>query len=58
MAIPVLDENTDEILALIIIVTAVIMAAYLSYKANELVLLQEAALLVLGFYFGKKGGNK
>ena len=50
----ILTNNTDEILALVTVGITMTVAGYLAVIGSELAMMTEPAMLVLGFYFGRK----
>lgn len=57
-----IESTTNETIAIVVMVPAVVVAAYLSIKSGDIVFLKEAGMLVLGYFFSKKasgagGGN-
>ena len=50
----ILSENTDEILALVVVVPTIAVLGYQAITGAETTMPTEPMLLILGFYFGHK----
>ena len=50
----ILSENTDEIIALGVVLPTIIVMGYQAIMGTEISMPTEPAMLILGFYFGKK----
>lgn len=53
----ILSENTDEIIALGVVIPTIIVMGYQAIMQQEITMPTEPAMIVLGFYFGKKINN-
>ena len=50
----ILSENTDEILALGVVIPTILVMGYQAIMQQDITMPTEPAMIVLGFYFGKK----
>lgn len=50
----ILSENTDEIIALGVVIPTILVMGYQAIMQQEITMPTEPAMIVLGFYFGKK----
>jgi len=50
----ILSENTDELIALGVVLPTIAVLGYQAIIGTEISMPTEPAMLVLGFYFGKK----
>ena len=50
----ILSDNTDEIIALGVVLPTIIVMGYQAIMQQEITMPTEPAMLILGFYFGKK----
>jgi len=50
----ILSENTDEIIAIAVVVPTIVVLGYQAITGTEITMPTEPAMIVLGFYFGKK----
>lgn len=50
----ILSENTDEIIAIAVVVPTIVVLGYQAIVGTEITMPTEPAMIVLGFYFGKK----
>jgi len=53
----ILSENTDELIALGVVIPTIAVMGYQAIVNAEISMPTEPAMLVLGFYFGKKITN-
>ena len=53
----ILSENTDEIIALGVVIPTVLVTAYQAIMGQEITMPTEIAMIIVGFYFGKKINN-
>ena len=50
----ILSENTDEIIAVAVVVPTIIIMGYQAIAGVDITMPSEPLMIVLGFYFGKK----
>jgi len=50
----ILSENTDEIIAISVVVPTIIVLGYQAIVGTDITMPTEPAMIILGFYFGKK----
>ncbi len=50
----ILSENTDEIIALGTVIPTILIMGYQAIMQQDITMPTEPAMIVLGFYFGKK----
>ena len=50
----ILSENTDEIIAIGVVLPTIVVMGYQAIMGTDITMPTEPAMLVLGFYFGKK----
>lgn len=50
----ILTENTDEIIALAVVIPTILVSGYQAIMGQEITMPTEPAMIVLGFYFGRK----
>ena len=50
----ILTENTDEIIALGVVIPTILVLGYQAIVTQDITMPTEPAMLILGFYFGKK----
>ena len=50
----ILSENTDEILTLGVVIPTILVMGYQAIMQQDITMPTEPAMIVLGFYFGKK----
>ena len=50
----ILSENADEIIAIAVVVPTIAVLGYQAIAGTEITMPTEPAMIVLGFYFGKK----
>ena len=50
----ILSDNTDEIIAIAVVVPTIVVLGYQAIVGTEITMPTEPAMIVLGFYFGKK----
>ena len=50
----ILSENADEIIAIAVVVPTIVVLGYQAIVGTEITMPTEPAMIVLGFYFGKK----
>lgn len=53
----ILSENTDEIIALGVVIPTVLVTAYQAVMGQEITMPTEIAMIIVGFYFGQKISN-
>lgn len=49
-----ITENTDEIIALAVVVPTIFVIGYQALTGTDITMPTEAAMIIIGFYFGKK----
>ena len=54
----ILSENTDEIIAISVVVPTILVLGYQAIVGVDITMPTEPAMIVLGFYFGKKAVTK
>lgn len=54
MIMSILSDNTDEIIALGVVIPTILVMGYQAIMQQEITMPTEPAMIVLGFYFGKK----
>lgn len=50
----ILNENTDEIIAMAVVVPTIVVLGYQAIIGVDITMPTEPAMIILGFYFGKK----
>ena len=50
----ILSENTDEIIAIGVVLPTIVVLGYQAIMGTDITMPTEPAMLILGFYFGKK----
>ena len=50
----ILSENTDEIIAISVVVPTILVLGYQAVVGVDITMPTEPAMIILGFYFGKK----
>jgi len=50
----ILTDNTDEIIALGVVLPTILVLGYQAIVGTEITMPTEPAMIILGFYFGKK----
>ena len=50
----ILNENTDELLSLIVVAPTIGVIGFQSIVGSDITMITEPAMLVLGYYFGRK----
>lgn len=50
----ILSENTDEIIAISVVVPTILVLGYQAITGVETTMPTEPAMIILGYYFGKK----
>ena len=50
----ILNENTDEIIAIAVVVPTIVVLGYQAIIGVDITMPTEPAMIILGFYFGKK----
>ena len=50
----ILSENTDELIALAVVVPTILILGYQAAMGHEITMPTELAMLIVGYYFGKK----
>jgi uncharacterized membrane protein len=50
----ILSENTDEIIAIAVVVPTIVVLGYQAIIGVDITMPTEPAMIILGFYFGKK----
>jgi len=50
----ILSENTDEIIAIAVVIPTVLTISYQAATGQDITCPTEMAMIILGYYFGKK----
>ena len=50
----ILTENTDEIIALAVVIPTILVSGYQAIMGQEITMPNELALIIVGYYFGRK----
>ena len=50
----ILNENTDEIIAIAVVVPTIVVLGYQAIIGVDITMPTEPAMLILGFYFGRR----